>query len=104
MSDHAFLEYRSKISPASHAEEEGEPVHCLIKMKVATDHGRHQRNVVELEQAACDLVLFTLHPGPYRKIGHAEIWAVSPDRMLSLSEGSDCARIGDSAIYFYSKG
>ena len=104
MRDYAFFEYRAKVSPASHAEEEGEPVHCLIKMKIVTDHGRYHRNAVELEQAACDLVLFTLHPGPYRKIGHANIWAVNPDRMLSLSEGSDCTRIGDSAIYFYSEG
>jgi hypothetical protein len=100
MNDYAFFEYRAKVSPAAHAEEEGEPVHCLIKMKIAADHGRHQRTIVELEQDACDLVLFTLHPGPYRKIGHSSIREVDEAQMPKRSQNSECARVGDCAIYF----
>jgi hypothetical protein len=100
MNDYAFFEYRAKVFPASHAEEEGEPVHCLIKMKTVTDHGRHQRSVVELEQDACDLVLFTLHPGPYRKIGRSSIWEVDEAQMPKQSQEAGCTRVGDCAIYF----
>ncbi len=31
--DYAFLEYQAKITNAGHAEKEGEPVHCMIKMR-----------------------------------------------------------------------
>jgi hypothetical protein len=51
--DYAFFEYKAKITNSGHAENEGEPVHCMIKMKSLDEHGKRRRNV-ELEQQAGD--------------------------------------------------
>jgi hypothetical protein len=59
----AFFEYQAKITNAGHAENEGEPVHCMIKMKNVDEHGKRRHNV-ELEQQAGDNVLFVINPRP----------------------------------------
>jgi hypothetical protein len=33
MSEHAFFEYRAKLMSTPHIEEQGEPIHYLIKME-----------------------------------------------------------------------
>ena len=35
MSEHAFFEYRAKPMSTPHIKEQGEPIHCLIKMEMA---------------------------------------------------------------------
>ena len=101
MSDYAFFEYRAKITSTSHESEEGERVHCLLKIPVASDSGQHQRDEVELRQDAGDLVLFSLNPGPFGKISHSEIWEVDENRITELGEASELAQVGDCTIYFY---
>jgi hypothetical protein len=101
MSDYAFFEYRAKMTDISHQQEEGERVHCVAKMRIAADFGQHQRDDVELKQDAGDMILFTLQPGPHRKISHSEIWKVNENRINELGEGLDLARVGDCTIYFY---
>ena len=64
--DYAFFEYQAKITNAGHAENEGAPVHRMIKMKSLDEHGKRRRNI-ELEQQAGDDVLFVINPGPHRK-------------------------------------
>jgi hypothetical protein len=102
MSDYAFFEYRAKMTDTSHQQEGGERVHCLAKMRIAADYGRHDRSDVELEQDAGDMILFTLQPGPHRKISHSEIWKVDENRIAELGQASDLALVGDCAFYFYS--
>jgi hypothetical protein len=51
--DYAFLEYRAKITNTGYAEDDGEPVHCFIKMKSSDTNDKRQRNV-DLEQQAGD--------------------------------------------------
>jgi hypothetical protein len=53
MSEHALFEYRAKLMSGQHAEEQGEPIHCLIKMKMDAGHGRSREL---LEQEAGDLL------------------------------------------------
>ena len=77
MSGYAFFEYRAKITSTSHELQEGERVHCLLKVPITADHGQHQRDEVELRQDAGDMVFFALNPGPHYKISHSEIWEVS---------------------------
>jgi hypothetical protein len=58
MNDYAFFEYQAKLTNVGHAEDRGEPVHCMIRMKnVASLHD------IELRQQAGDYVLFVLNPG-----------------------------------------
>ena len=73
--DYAFFEYQAKITNAGHAENEGEPVHCMIKMKSLDEHGKRRRNV-ELEQQAGDNVLFVINPAPHKRISHSSILSV----------------------------
>jgi hypothetical protein len=40
MSEHAFFEYKAKPMSTSHIKEQGEPIHCLIKMEVGTGFRR----------------------------------------------------------------
>ena len=101
MSDYAFFEYRTKITSTSHESEDGERVHCLLKIPVAADSGHHQRDEVELKQDAGDMVLFALNPGSHGKISHSEIWEVTENRIRELGEASELARAGDCTIYFY---
>ena len=101
MSDYTFFEYRAKITGSSHEEDEGERVHCLLKMRIAADFGRHNRTDLELRQDAGDMILFARNPGPHCKISHSEIWGVNESRISELGEASNLVRVGDCAIYFY---
>jgi hypothetical protein len=67
--DIAFFEFRGKITNRGHAEDQGEPVHCIVKMKSLDAEGKRRRNV-DLEQEAGDTILFALSPGPHRKMSH----------------------------------
>ena len=98
--DYAFLEYQAKITNAGHAENDGEPVHCIIKMKSVDEHGKRRRNV-ELEQQAEDNVLFVINPGPHRMISHSSISSVCEETFQKAGTASDQHRVGDCEIFFY---
>jgi hypothetical protein len=40
MSEHAFFEYKAKLMSTPHIEEQGEPIHYLIKMEIGAGHRR----------------------------------------------------------------
>ena len=40
MSDYAFFEYQAKLTNTGHAENEGEVVHCMIRMKYVDRDGK----------------------------------------------------------------
>ena len=98
--DYAFFEYQAKITNAGHAENEGEPVHCMIKMRSLDHHGKHRRTL-ELEQQAGDNVLFVINPGPNRKISHSSIWVVDEETFQKAGTASGQHRVGDCEIFFY---
>jgi hypothetical protein len=60
MSEHAFFEYRAKLMSTPHIEEQGEPIHYLIKMEIGA---RYRRPRELLKQEARDLILFSVNPG-----------------------------------------
>jgi hypothetical protein len=101
MSEHAFFEYRAKLISTPHVEvfeEQGEPIHCLIKFEIGAGHGLSEL----LEQEAEDLVLFSLNPGPHRRISHSSIFEVDEERLRELGPATDFNRVGNTEIYFYS--
>ena len=98
--DYAFFEYHAKITNAGHAENEDEPVRCMIKMKSVDEHGKRRRNV-ELEQQAGDNVLFVINSGPNKKISHSSIWSVSEETFQKAGTASDQHRVGDCEMFFY---
>jgi hypothetical protein len=49
--DSAFFEFRGKITNRGHAEDEGEPVHCIVKMRSLDAEGKRRRNV-DLERTS----------------------------------------------------
>jgi hypothetical protein len=98
MSDeYAFFEYRAKITNTGHAEDEGEPLHCMIKMKSGDAEGKRRRNL-ELEKQAGDTILFAINPGPHRKISHSSIWAVSEETFQKSGILLNRHQIGDCEI------
>ena len=99
MSKHAFFEYRAKLISTPHIEEQGEPIHCLIKMEIGAGH-RRSREL--LEQEAGDLVLFSVNPGPHRRISHSIICEADGKRLRELGPATDFNRVGSVEIYFYS--
>jgi hypothetical protein len=99
MSEHAFFEYRALLVSTPHVEEKGEPIHCLIKMKIADQDGR-LRHGAELEQEAGDLILFLMNPGPHRRISHSSICKADERRLHELGPATDFNRVGNSEIYF----
>jgi hypothetical protein len=99
MSEHAFFEYRAKLISAGDTEDQGEPIHCLIKMEIGAGHERSREL---LEQEAGDLVLFNVNPGPHRGIAHSNIGEVDEKRLRELGPATDFNRVGSSEIYFYS--
>ena len=99
MSEHALFEYRAKLMSTPHVEEQGEPVHCLIKMDIGFQDGRSQEL---LEQEAGDLILFALNPGPHRRISHSSICEVDEKRLRELGPATDFNRVGSVEIYFFS--
>ena len=62
MSDYAFFEYQAKLTSTGHAENEGELVHCMIRMKNVDRDGKRLREI-ELHQRAEDDVLFVIKTG-----------------------------------------
>jgi hypothetical protein len=81
MSKHAFFEYRAKLISAPHTEEQGELIHCLIKMEVGAGHERAREL---LAQEAGALILFNVNPGPHRRIAHSSVGEVDEKRLRAL--------------------
>jgi hypothetical protein len=99
MSEHAFFEYKAKPMSSPHIKEQGEPIHCLIKMEVGAG-SRRPREL--LKQEARDLILFSVSPGPHRRISHSNICEVNEKRLRELGPARDFNRFGSVEIYFYS--
>ena len=99
MSEHAFFEYRAKPMSTPHIKEQGEPIHCLIKMELGAGF-RRPREL--LKQEARDLILFSVSPGPHRRISHSNICEVDEKRLRELGPARDFNRLGSVEIYFYS--
>jgi len=57
MSDYTFFEYQATLTSTGHAENEGELVHCMIRMKNVDRDGKRLRDI-ELHQQAADGVFF----------------------------------------------
>jgi hypothetical protein len=100
MSDYAFFEYQAKLTNTGHAENEGELVHCMIRMKNVDRNGKRLHDY-ELHQQAEDDVLFVINPGPHRAINHSSIWNVTEEELHKLEKVSDYHRVGDCEIYFH---
>jgi hypothetical protein len=101
MNSYAFFEYTAKLSCTPHAEDAGEPLHCLIEMNTVDQHGESRRTV-QLEEEAGDLILFAVNPGPNRRIADSKIWKVDEQRLSELGQARIVNRIGSAQIYFYS--
>ena len=99
MSEHAFFEYRAKPMRTPHIKEQGEPIHYLIKMEIGAGH-RRPRGL--LKQEARDLILFSVSPGPHRRLSHSNICEVDEKRLRELGPARDFNRLGSVEIYFYS--
>jgi hypothetical protein len=99
ISEHAFFEYRAKLMSTLHIEEQGEAIHYLIKMEIGAGY-RRPREL--LKQEARDLILFSVNPGPQRRISYSNICEVDEKRLLELGPATDFNRVGSVEIYFYS--
>lgn len=99
MSEHAFFECRAKPMSTPHIKEQGEPIHCLIKMELGAGC-RRPREL--LKQEARDLMIFSVRPGPHRRISHSNICEVDEKRLRELGPATDFNRVGSTEIYFYS--
>jgi hypothetical protein len=99
MSEHAFFEYRAKPMSTPHIKEQGEPIHCLIKMEIGAGL-RRPREL--LKQEARDLIVFSVSPGPHRRISHSNICEVDEKRLCELGPARDFNRVGSVEIYFFS--
>jgi hypothetical protein len=47
--DSALFEFRGKITNRGHAEDEGEPVHCIVKMRSLDAEGSQSRTASKNE-------------------------------------------------------
>ena len=101
MNDYAFFEYQAKLTNVGHAEDRGEPVHCMIRMKNVARDGKSLHDI-ELRQQAGDYVLFVINPGPCRTISNSSIWNIPEEQLHKLGKASDYHRVGDCEIYFFS--
>jgi hypothetical protein len=99
LSEHAFFEYRAKPMSTPHIKGQGEPIHYLIKMEIGA--GRRRPREL-LKQEARDLILFSVSPGPHRKINYSNICEVDEKRLRELGPSTDFTRVGSTEIYFYS--
>jgi hypothetical protein len=99
MSEHAFFEYKAKLMSTPLNEEQGEPIHYLIKMEIGAGH-RRSREL--FKQEARDVILFSVNPGPQRRISHFNICEVNEKRLRELGPATDFNRVGSVEIYFYS--
>jgi hypothetical protein len=98
MSEHAFFEYRAKLMSTPHIEEQGEPIHCLVKIGI--DAGdRRSREL--LKQEARDLILFSVNPGPHRRISHSTICEVNEERLRKLGPAPDFYMSKSAETNFY---
>ena len=102
MSDYAFFEYQAKLTNTGHAENDGELVHCTIRMKNVDRDGKRLHDI-ELHQQAEDDILFVINPGPHRAINHSSIWKVTEGEFHKLEKVSDYHRIGSCEIYFHKR-
>jgi hypothetical protein len=100
MCDYACFEYQAKLTSTGHAEDEGKPVQCMIRMK-NVDRGGKRLHDIELRQQAGDNVLFVINPGPFRKISHSSIWNVTEEELQKPGKASDYHRVGDCEIHFH---
>ena len=98
--DTAFFEFRGKITNRGHAEDQGEPVHCIVKMRSLDAEGKRRRNV-DLEQEAGDTILFVLSPGPHRKMSQSNIRAVGEETLTNAGPPLHVHRVGDCEIHCY---
>src|ERR1700756_3687869 len=98
--DIAFFEFRGKITNRGHAEDQGEPVHCIVKVPSRDAGGKRRRNV-DLEQEAGDTILFALNPGPHRKMSHSRIRAVSEETLRNAGPPVYTHRLRDCDIFCY---
>ena len=82
-----------------HIEEQGEPIHCLVKIGI--DAGdRRSREL--LKQEARDLILFSVNPRLHRRINHSTIYEVDEERLRELGLTTDFHFVGSAQIHFYS--
>ena len=82
-----------------HIKEQAEPIHCLVKMEIGVGFCRPREL---LKQEARDLILFSVSPGPHRRISHSNICEVDEKRLRELGPAKDFNRFGGVEIYFYS--
>ena len=82
-----------------HIKEQGEPIHCLIKMEIGAGF-RRPREL--LKQEARDLILFSVNPGLHRRISHSTIYEVDEERLRELGLTTDFHFVGSAQIHFYS--
>ena len=82
-----------------HIKEQGEPIHCLMKMKIGAGL-RRPREL--LKQEARDLILFSVNLGPHRRISHSTIYEVNEERLRELGPTTDFHFVGSAQIHFYS--
>jgi hypothetical protein len=99
MSEHAFFEYRAKLLNTPHIEEQGVPIHYLIKIELGAGP-RRPREL--LKQEARDLILFSVNPVARRRIGLSNICEVDERRLRELGPATDFNRVGSVEIYSYS--
>jgi hypothetical protein len=85
MNDYAFLKYQAKLTNTGHAEDEGELVRCIIRMK-NVDQGGNRLHDIELHQQAGDNVLFVINPGPHHAISHSSFWNVTEEELHKLEK------------------
>jgi hypothetical protein len=90
MSEHAFFEYRAKPMSTPDIKEQGEPIHCLIKMEIGAAGLRRPREL--LKQQARDLIFFSVSPRPHRRISHSNICEVGEKRLRELGPATDFNR------------
>ena len=98
--DIAFFEFRGKITNRGHAEDQGEPVHCIVKVPSRDAGGTRRRNV-DLEQEAGDMILFALNLGPHRKMSHSSIRAVDEEILANAGPPLHIHRVGNSELHCY---
>src|SRR5258708_36816371 len=99
LSEHAFFEYRAKPMSTPVIKEQGEPIHYLIKMEIGAGL-RRPREL--LKQEARDLILFSVRPGPHRKISYSSICEVDEKLLRGLGTATDFNRIGRLDVSFNS--
>ena len=84
MSDYAFFEYQAKLTNVGHAEDGGEPVHCMIKMKNIDRNGKCLPDI-ELHQQAGDNVLFVINRDHAARLA-TQVFGTLPRRSCTNQE------------------